>query len=258
MPTEAGELALRRAPGVGSPLVCLHGFTLHGGMFTELAAMTGRPIIAPDLPGHGRTTVAPVTLETTLTALAEGLSSVEQGPVILVGYSQGGRIALQLAAHHPDVCAALVVISATPGLDETERKARRVVDEARAARLEAEGLAAFLDAWSAHPLVGTTGLDPIVAAVDRERRNENSAAGLAAALRGLGQGSLPAVDLDHISAPVLWVAGARDDAYAAAARAQATAGHGEMAIIADAGHNVVLEAPRALLDRIDGFLSSLP
>nr|NIS36551.1 2-succinyl-6-hydroxy-2,4-cyclohexadiene-1-carboxylate synthase [Actinomycetota bacterium] len=153
---------------------------------------------------------------------------------------------------------ALVVISATPGLDDTARRTRRDADEALARRLESEGLAAFLDAWSRHPLVGTAEIDPVAAAVDRERREENSATGLAAALRGLGQGALPAVDLDRIGAPMLWIAGARDGAYAAAAQAEAAAGHGRVAIIAGAGHNVVLEAPRAVRDSMDAFLTSLP
>ena len=55
------------------------------------------------------------------------------------------------------------------------------------------GVSVFLDNWLARPLTLTASLDDEAANADRALREENSAAGLAAALRGLGQGACPYV-----------------------------------------------------------------
>ena len=44
-------LHLRRF-GAGEPLLALHGFSLTGGQFEDLAPLLDRRLIAPDLPGH--------------------------------------------------------------------------------------------------------------------------------------------------------------------------------------------------------------
>src|SRR4051794_22721637 len=48
----------------------------------------------------------------------------------VIGYSMGGRIALQLAAREPERFAALVTVGAGPGIhDPAERRRRRAADE---------------------------------------------------------------------------------------------------------------------------------
>jgi len=248
----SGHLAVRSTNGTGSPLVCLHGFTLHGGMFAGLAALLGRPVLAPDLPGHGRTTIAPVDLPTTTGALTDWLAD-GPGRSTVLGYSQGGRIALHIAAHHPDLVASLVLVSTTPGLAPAERTARRRDDAALAARLESDGLATFLDRWLAHPTIGSRRVDAATAVADRRLRTENTAAGLAAALRGLGQGATPPVDLAGLATPTLWIAGGDDTRYADIAEAAARATGGELSVVPGAGHNLVLERPDALVGLINRF-----
>ena len=129
---------------------------------------------------------------------------------------------------------------------QVRRASRRAADHALANRIERNGLNAFLDDWLLHPLVGTHLLDAELAAADRRLREENTAEGLAAALRGLGQGEMPELDQASIPQPVIWIAGARDTRYAAAARRMAAAGQGEARILAGVGHNVVIEAPGVL------------
>ncbi|HEY3585410.1 MAG TPA: alpha/beta fold hydrolase, partial [Casimicrobiaceae bacterium] len=47
--------------GAGAPLVLLHGFAMHGGLFAPLvdALAAHRRVLVVDLPGHGRSAPAP-------------------------------------------------------------------------------------------------------------------------------------------------------------------------------------------------------
>jgi 2-succinyl-6-hydroxy-2,4-cyclohexadiene-1-carboxylate synthase len=199
-----------------------------------------------------------VDLTTTVIALGEWLETLD-GPIPLLGYSQGGRIALVLAAARPDLVERLILISATPGIrDETQRASRAAADADLAASLRADGLSAFLDRWLDHPLVGVGALPPAVRVADRRVREENSAEGLATALTGLGQGSQRWVGdrLSDLPMPMLAVAGARDVRYTRIAREMAAAvPDGRVMVIEESGHNVVLEAPDRLAAVVDSFLA---
>jgi pimeloyl-ACP methyl ester carboxylesterase len=85
----------------------------------------------------------------------------------------------------------------------------------------------------------------------------NDPSGLAAALRGLGQGAMPYVGdrLDALRMPVLVVAGERDERYVEIARLMADRiPNGQVAVVPGAGHAVVAEAPERLAALVDGFL----
>jgi pimeloyl-ACP methyl ester carboxylesterase len=71
---------------------------------------------------------------------------------MVVGYSMGGRLALYLALRHPERCSRLFLESASPGIDATEREARRRSNEEKVLRLESGNLASFLDDWYRQPL----------------------------------------------------------------------------------------------------------
>lgn len=255
VPVPHGVLAVRVSDGGAPPLVCLHGFTLHGGMFAELAASLDRSIAAPDLPGHGKTSVDPVDLGVTLDALA-GLLASGPAPAAVLGYSQGGRIALHLAMHRPDLVPALVLVSTGLGPSGPEQWERRRRDGALADEIERDGIEAFLDRWLADPIIGTTRLAADAAAADRLLREENTPEGLAAALRGLGQGVVPSVDPALVPSPSLWIAGGADQHYSAIARRAAAEAGGRAEIVAGAGHNVVAERPRTVAGLVTRFLAS--
>lgn len=210
-----------------------------------------------DLPGHGDTRVDAVDIRTTVAALGRRLASFGE-PVPLLGYSQGGRIALLTALEHPSLVERLVLISASPGIqDARERTDRRIRDEALAVRIECVGVEAFLDDWLSRPLVGTAHLSADPRHRDRALRSENTASGLATALRGLGQGAQPYVGdrIGELRMPVLTVSGRSDAAYELHAAEMALAARdGRHVSIEGAGHNVVIDAPRALTSAVLEFL----
>ncbi len=245
----AGSLAVRRFEGIGAPLLAIHGFGLHGGQFGPVASVGGMAIDAPDLPGHGLTTLAPVDLDTTITALAARIET-QAGRSRVLGYSQGGRLAFHLAWRRPDLVESLVIVSAGPGLETQARAARRAADDARADRIERLGIDAYLDGWLDDPVFGTTRLDPEARAADRALRLENTAHGLAAAVRGLGQGALPRVPVEDLHLPILWIAGSVDTAYMGMMSLLASGRGEEPVVVPSAGHNVIAEAPGAVAEAI--------
>ena len=209
-----------RQRGTGRPLLLLHGFTGRGtawGSHTTRLAHAFR-VITVDLPGHGRTARADperLTVERTADDLAAILDRTGAVPADLLGYSLGARIALRLAIAHPSVVGRLVLESPSAGLPTAlERATRRRADEVLAARIERDGIAAFVEEWERQPVFAShASLPPARAAGLRAMRLANDPRGLAASLRGAGQGAMePLFDrLGAIEAPTLVIAGALDE-----------------------------------------------
>lgn len=99
--------------GEGPPLVLLHGWAMHGGIFAPLvqALAAHRTLHVVDLPGHGhsRDCAVPLTLEDCAAAILE---VVPDAP--WCGWSLGGLIALHAAAQAPQRVPALAMVCATP------------------------------------------------------------------------------------------------------------------------------------------------
>lgn len=253
-------LSVRRF-GSGAPLLALHGFTLTGEQFASLAAEVGREIIAPDLPGHGGSANAPTDIPSVVASILEVVTAIG-APVPVLGYSQGARLALLAALEDPTSIAAFISISGNAGIEaEQDRRNRVTQDDALAARIELFGVDRFLDEWTSSGLTTTRHLPPDLRRLDREVRAENTAPGLAAALRGYGQGSQPVVwdALGALTIPCLVVAGERDDAYVQIAhRMGRELPFATVEIIPEAGHDPLRDAPDATSEVISRFLDRLP
>ena len=112
-----GELFVRhhRHADPAAPVVLLlHGWTASSDLqfFTAYEALAERcSFIGIDHRGHGRGLRSPdaFTLEDAADDAAAVVRHLGVGPVIAVGYSMGGPIALHLTRRHPDVVAGLVV-----------------------------------------------------------------------------------------------------------------------------------------------------
>jgi 2-succinyl-6-hydroxy-2,4-cyclohexadiene-1-carboxylate synthase len=191
-----------------------------------------------------------------LSALARGTG----WPADLIGYSMGGRIALHFAAAFPDKVSRLVLESASPGLAEPgERSDRRITDEQLAIRLESEGIESFVEYWEARPLFDSRArVASEASSVQRQVRARNDPLSLAAALRGLGTGSLPSLwdRLPEIRAPVLLVVGELDVKFVEVAERMVSAMlDARLVIVPGAGHTVHLERPDVWVTEVGSFLS---
>lgn len=242
-----------RVRGAGRPLLLLHGFTGRGTSWGDHARALARlaRVITVDLPGHGRSgTAGPgrMTVERTADDLARILRRLDPAPADVIGYSLGARIALRLAVDHPDAVARLVLESPSAGLETAaERAARRGADEALAQRIEQDGVEPFVIEWERQPVFASHAALPMArAARIRAIRLRNSATGLAASLRGAGQGSMEPL-FDHLAGidrPTLVVAGALDERGGPRAERIAAGIPGaRLAIVDGAGHTPHDEQP---------------
>jgi 2-succinyl-6-hydroxy-2,4-cyclohexadiene-1-carboxylate synthase len=238
---------------VSEPLLLLHGFTQTGRGWDEvarhLASERYRPL-APDLRGHG---AAASRRPIDFAACVADVAGLAAGRFALAGYSMGGRLALHVALEHPQRVSRLVLVSATAGIEDPgERARRRAADEELAAWMEPRLMTEVADRWGAQPLFAGQG--PEVAAAARADRLRNDPQHLAAALRGIGTGTMqPLWDrLGELDMPVAVLAGERDEKFAALGRRLAGAlPRGELTIVPAAGHALALEAPAAVAAAIE-------
>jgi pimeloyl-ACP methyl ester carboxylesterase len=111
-------------PGDGIPVVLFHGLAGYAGEWRVTAhGLEGRRIVAVDARGHGRSERHPedVSIAAHAADAAHVIEELELGQVVAIGQSLGGLTAITLAATHPELVKALVVVDADPaaGSDHT-------------------------------------------------------------------------------------------------------------------------------------------
>jgi 2-succinyl-6-hydroxy-2,4-cyclohexadiene-1-carboxylate synthase len=253
--------------GDGPPLLLLHGFTgsiRSWGAHTPVLASVQR-VIAVDLIGHGQSDAPEdwrrYSMEHCVADLLALLDILDVADFDLLGYSMGGRVALQLAAAAPERIKRLIVESGSPGLeDAAEREARIAADEQLAQTIEGDGLEAFVDLWERLPLFASqVRLPADVRARVRAQRLASEPRGLANSLRGMGTGRQTSLweRLTSLQMPALLLAGALDAKYCELARQMATRlPHAAVRTIAEVGHTTHLEQPDAFQQAVLNFLNS--
>lgn len=139
------------APG---RVLALHGWARTHADFAPVFDAAGLDVVAPDLPGFGATPPPPEpwgsddyarALEALLVPAPggpPGMAAALQPPVVVLGHSFGGRVAVQLAAARPELVAALVLTGVPllprPGGRRRPPVAYRAVRAMRRARLVSE------------------------------------------------------------------------------------------------------------------------
>lgn len=250
--------------GRGStPVLFLHGFTGDRTAFDHLEPLLGDSVraIAVDLPGHGGTRLPQASGREGFLETIDSLAALlkEEGSVDVIGYSQGARVGLALAARHPGLVRRLVLESGSPGLRRRkERNERRARDESLAEAIVRGGLEAFLSGWEALPMFeGLRRLPAPLATALSERRRGQAAEGLAGALRVLGTGTQPDYwpALHRLRTPTLILTGEADTKFTAIARRMA----GELPVswrhaLEGCFHAPHLEAPERYAEEVLSFL----
>lgn len=256
------------------PVVFLHGFLGRGEDWktTVKSLAKSHHCLCPDLPGHGKTTVADgppegYTMDKVANGLLAHLDACGIDRAGLVGYSMGGRLALRLALECPERFPVAVIESASPGLKtEAEQDTRREHDFALAHQLEAmakesTAFREFLDTWYAQPIfVSLQAHEGLVARLVDDRFSHNRPETLAAALRGMSVGVQESLwkRLTQYRTPTLFVTGEEDRKYRQLGEEMSAASEAiALEVMADCGHNVHLENPEGYTTLIEHFLGRL-
>jgi pimeloyl-ACP methyl ester carboxylesterase len=111
----AGLHYLEWGPPTNPPLLLLHGGSAHAHWWDHIAADLARDyrVLALDLRGHGDsawTTPPAYEIEDYVADLAGVIAALKLAPLLLVGHSLGGFIALTYASANSEALRALVVV----------------------------------------------------------------------------------------------------------------------------------------------------
>jgi len=168
---------------------------------------------------------------------------------VLVGYSMGGRLALQALLTAAPFDRA-VIVSAGLNLEEG-REERRERDDAWARRFESDPWEGVMRDWNAQPVFGGHVVERFEHDYDRHEVGRQ--------LRENSPGLLsPLADrLHEITIPVLWVAGQHDQTYVEIGnRAVTLLPNAELWICPNAGHRVPWEQPELFRARLREFVGA--
>lgn len=249
-------------------LVMLHGFAGSLSSLNDLASWLAPyfRLLLIDLPGHGGTPVPDTAINPRElgVSLGELLRNLSGQPAAWFGYSMGGRVALHTALYATDCVSSLVLLGASPGIeDPRERAHRQSTDQELADNIIKNGTEWFADYWASLPLFSSQkNLPDTVQRRIRRGRIACSPQGLAYSLRHFGTGEqhyLGSV-LNRITRPVLLMAGELDQKFAQLNQLTAAAIGSDkvrQVTIPGAGHAAHIESPDVVAREIVSFTESL-
>lgn len=245
------------------PVVFLHGFLGSGQDWEIIAQRLAMRYycLAPDWPGHGRSPLqaAPaITYADWNAALETTLDACGLEQVTLVGYSLGGRLALDFAIRNPQRLQALIIISANPGIEEPDARSERVRwDAENARRLRTDGLESFLNYWYDLPLFASLDRIPGRKEAVIARRSGQDAETLAQIITALSPGNVPALwpNVPALTTPTLALYGHLDAKYRTITQALAARHPRIRAMgVPFAGHALHVERPDRIAQILCAFL----
>ncbi|MEU6676460.1 alpha/beta hydrolase [Streptomyces sp. NPDC046925] len=97
------------------PIVFVHGTRFSAGQWSvQVAALRDEfPVVAVDLPGHGKRSDQPWSLTSATEIIDSAVQSLDRGPALVVGHSLGGYAALEFARRRPEKLRGLILAGAS-------------------------------------------------------------------------------------------------------------------------------------------------
>ena len=255
------ELAWEEA-GQGPPLVLLHAFPLHRGVWAAQRKEFSKRhrVITPDFRGFGESQGAEE--DSTMDLMADDLrgllDALKLDRVVLGGLSMGGYVSFAFYRRYPECVAALILADTRATADTPDARKQRHDLAAAAERQGSEAVAERMVTRLLAP--STPDRRPDIVAQVREMILSNSPATLARALRGMAARADSTPTLKTIKCPTLVLVGEEDiltpptDSEALAQGIQ----YARLERIRGAGHLANLEQPGPFNRAVSDFLASLP
>ncbi len=251
--------------GSGPSLVLVHGFGGAASNWTLVAPPLARRcrVLAPELPGHGGSSGLPGPAER-LDSYADRMAALVEEPAVVVGHSLGAVVALRMALRHPERVRGLV-LAGSAGIGSGTRRSQRALTLVSLIQ-PGKRISRLRHPFARHPVLrrlafgvvnvaDARALDPVAAV------GFLNGSGLHTDVRAAGDALVrtdPRLDLDRVRCPALVLHGASDvqvplrDAFEYARRL-----HAPLRVIADCGHLLIGERPRAVVDATYAFLHGI-
>lgn len=247
-----------RAHVKGQPfIVFIHGsgqshlsWTQQGRSF----AYDGYNVVAPDFPGHGQSSGTPLaSIEAQGDWIVDLMDAIGMEKAIVVGHSQGGLVALEVASRYPDRVINLAIIAAAGAIPVNEMLVKMAeTDEPKAiAAMMAWGFGAL-----GHKFDNTV---PGASHIGTGTRlmSSNSKGALAADLKACNAYNKGLEAAAKIECPTLCVLAEKDKMTPLKMGVKLTDAlpNTQTIIIEGAGHMLPPENPREVNDALRGFLA---
>ncbi len=179
----------------------------------------------------------------TLLNLGKKICDEIYSPIHAIGYSMGGRILLEALSFDPSKFQSVCFISTNPGLKtQFERDQRLITDREWAQQFQTQNWDQVMQSWNSQSVFAGATTEPL------RREEEFDRQELA---QMLVNWSLARQDdrramIGVLSVPNLWIAGARDNKFCHVLKELNTGKKTQTRVIAEAGHRVHFEQPKAL------------
>ncbi|MCU1287380.1 MAG: Alpha/beta hydrolase [Acidobacteriales bacterium] len=246
--------------GSGPDVVLLHAFPSSHLMWIPVAEKISQRhrVILIDLRGHGESTVGdgPATMERHAADIARVCKEAEINKAVFGGISIGGYILFEFWRRYREQVRALLLCNTRATSDNPETRSGRLKS---AEDVLQRGPSEFLDSMLPKLLGGSTRRNrPDIVSAGRQTMR-GTAAGIAAAQRGMAERPDSVPTLKTISVPTLVIAGEEDRSIpmSEAQRMHASIAGSELKVIPQAGHYSVFERPDETSRIIREFLDRL-
>nr|WP_274522557.1 2-succinyl-6-hydroxy-2,4-cyclohexadiene-1-carboxylate synthase [Halorhodospira halochloris] len=260
-------------------ILLLHGFLGDPQEWEEVAVRLADSYhcLAPSLPGHAGAPPQAADFPGLAAELWDQINTDLPDCFALVGYSLGGRLAMEIArqqvllAEQP-LCTdtplpngprkridSLILEGAHPGLDDSLlRSQRRAHDESWAQRFEQGPWPEVLDQWYRQPVFKSLNEQQRAHLISRRARH--NPCHLAAVLRGGSLARQPQMHdvLRKLEIPIAYIAGGKDEKFSAiGTELKAVISNLRLAKLPGVGHNCHAEEPEQVVQEIHSLLSNI-
>ncbi len=254
--------------GVERPtLVFLHGLLGSGRDWQRVISSLSShyPCVTLDLPGHGGSRhVTAQDFQHTQTLIADSLADLGIHQIILIGYSLGARLAMQIACQPVPAwqcqIKSLFIEGGNFGLASEQERAQRWQHDLRwAERFSTESLAKVLTDWYQQAVfasLSSVQRADIIARRLGDNSDENTEYGpeIGAMLTATSLAKQPYLldELQQLTYPVRYICGAGDEKF----RRLAQNSQLDHQVVEQAGHNVHSEQPKQFSVLLSKFLDN--
>jgi len=222
--------------------------------------------VALDIVGHGKSDPPSSSIHYTLDSIISQIKFVKdhltKDKIILLGYSMGGRVALNYAVTYPDDLKGLILESSSAGIKNEEDRQKRYEEDLKLVEfIETHSLEEFVEIWQDKEIFNTQrrfSNDKLKKI--KKKKSAGSKIGYTNSLKGFSTGIMPPVHdrLKKITTKVLLITGDLDTKFTGInARLAKRFNKAKHKVVRNSGHNTHLEESKRFIEIVLNYLNQL-